>query len=266
MGYYWTFFFYYINRIAPARFLTYFFGFIANIKHPLIKNFLINSFIKNFAINMACVKNQDISSYKNFNDFFARELNNSSYFIDSNPLSIISPAQSMMSHSFSINSKMKIDFKDFIFDINKFIPKEFQKNATTSRIFYLSPRDYHRVHAPVSGKIVYISNYKNELLSVNPALLKIYPQLLEENDHCLIIIESNFGYVSVILVGAMIVGAIKLNKQTTIDSFIEKGAELGYFELGSTVILITPDNFEYHHHTGAVQVGMQLGLFRKELL
>ncbi len=264
MSYYWILFFYYLNRIAPARFLTSLFGFIAKIEYPCIKNFLINSFIKNFTIDMSCVKNQDISSYKNFNEFFTRELNSSSYFIDANPLSLVAPAQSVASNSFSIDSKMKIDYKDFIFDINKIIPIEFQKKAAVARIFYLSPRDYHRVHSPVAGKIVYINHYKNKLLSVNPSLLQVYPQLLEENDQSTIIIESEFGYVSVILVGAMIVGSIQLNDSCHLGSFINKGAELGYFELGSTVILITPDNFNYHDHSAAVQVGMQLGFFKKE--
>lgn len=123
---------------------------------------------------------------------------------------------------------------------------------------YLAPHNYHRVHMPVSGilrKMIYVPG---KLFSVSLFTADNIPDLFAKNERVICLFDSEFGPVAVILVGAMIVGSIstvwagnitpsdharKNNKTYSVDYpdaaiKLEKGAELGYFSLGSTVITL----------------------------
>lgn len=117
---------------------------------------------------------------------------------------------------------------------------------------YLSPRDYHRVHMPLDGvlrKMVYIPG---RLFSVQPTTARVIPQLFARNERLVIYFETRLGLMAMVMVGATIVGAIgtswhgELQRQKTVQTFeyqqaetlLKQGSEVGYFKLGSTVVLL----------------------------
>jgi phosphatidylserine decarboxylase len=117
---------------------------------------------------------------------------------------------------------------------------------------YLSPRDYHRIHAPVSGGIEGYAYIPGKLFPVNPPSVRTVPNLFCVNERLVTYLRSPVGRVAVVKVGATCVGRIRaayddiatrrgggpssLRYPAPIE--VEKGGELGVFETGSTVILL----------------------------
>jgi phosphatidylserine decarboxylase len=130
-------------------------------------------------------------------------------------------------------------------------PKLF-KNGEFATV-YLSPRDYHRVHMPFAGTLTETLYVPGELFSVNQVTAENIPGLFARNERMVCLFDTEIGRMAVVLVGAMIVagietvatgkvkpsGRIELNQH---DLFLEKGAELGRFYLGSTAVILFEEN------------------------
>ncbi|NBV29687.1 phosphatidylserine decarboxylase [bacterium] len=260
---FWDTFFYLTNRLTPARSLTRFCGRIADCEWAPLKNFLIQSFIKYYAINMTEAESIDLNTYKSFNAFFTRKLNPDSFFVDKTPNALVSPAQGIISRLYQLGESFYCESKNLSLRGDLLVSTQFLNGSDLVRVLYLSPADYHRVHAPCDGVVINIQRHEGRLLSVAPRLLKIHPTLLQENDRVTITLKTDFGFVNVVLVGAMIVGSIQL-KEEKLPYKVERGDELGYFKLGSTVIILTPPLVEFYTDEGKVQMGSRLGHFKKE--
>ena len=118
---------------------------------------------------------------------------------------------------------------------------------------YLSPRDYHRVHMPFAGTLTETLYVPGELFSVNQTTAENIPGLFARNERMVCLFDTELGRMAVVLVGAMIVagietvatgkvkpsGRLELNQH---QLFLEKGAELGRFYLGSTAIVLFEEN------------------------
>ena len=123
---------------------------------------------------------------------------------------------------------------------------------------YLSPRDYHRVHAPITGTLCNMIYVPGDLFSVNTTTANNVPRLFSRNERLITVFDTEIGKVAVVLVGAMIVagietawtGAIAPSIKKSITVFdnnptpvhLQKGDELGRFKLGSTAILLFEKN------------------------
>ncbi|MFL5321686.1 MAG: archaetidylserine decarboxylase, partial [Myxococcaceae bacterium] len=117
---------------------------------------------------------------------------------------------------------------------------------------YLSPRDYHRIHAPVSGDIYGYSYIPGEFWPVNPASVKLKDALFCVNERLVSYLDTKAGKVAVVKVGATCVSRIRASYDQIVThagkpavtvqydqkKHVEKGEELGVFEMGSTVILL----------------------------
>ncbi len=125
---------------------------------------------------------------------------------------------------------------------------------------YLSPRDYHRVHMPCKGRLLRMVHVPGSLFSVNPLTVRGVPGLFARNERVICVFESDDGPFVMVLVGATIVGSISTvwhgvvnpprsgevrQWQYVADSrnlVLQKGEEMGRFQLGSTVIMLFPKN------------------------
>ena len=255
---FWDNFFYWVNRAAPARFITWLCGWIAECRWSPLKNFLIKNFIKMYHINMAEVLEPDPTAYVNFNAFFTRELHPSAVAIDTAPDAFISPAQGILSATYQLNDRFYCESKNLWLQGDKLVDPRYLNGRDKVRVVYLSPSDYHRVHAPCDGVVVEIKHSSGRLLSVAPNLLTVDPALLQKNDYVALTLLTEYGYVSVVLVGAMIVGSIEI-KQDTAPYAVRRGDELGLFKLGSTVIIMAPESIEMIDYQGRIQVGACIG-------
>ncbi len=126
-----------------------------------------------------------------------------------------------------------------------------QFNQGAFATLYLSPRDYHRVHMPISGQLTAMNYIPGALFSVQPSTVRVVPQLFARNERLAMFFTTAIGTMAVVMVGATIVGSISTSwhgdvtresKQKhfayTEQQILQQGDELGYFKLGSTVILL----------------------------
>lgn len=137
-------------------------------------------------------------------------------------------------------------------------------------VVYLSPADYHRVHSPVAGEVVQVRSMPGDLYPVNSIGEKYVPNLFVRNQRVAIVIDTpDLGRVTVVMVGAMIVGRITITalggKDTAPGTYpvspgkqVEKGDEIGIFHLGSTTVLFVEPGVAISHPIGAIRYGQAL--------
>ena len=249
----------FIQYFLPHHFITSFMGVIGESKFA--KRFLIRFFIKIFDIDMTDVRYKNIDQYPNFNAFFTRELREGARPIDHSPRVIVSPADGTLSAVGRINNDQLIQAKNHYFSCSDLLGGNVSLANTFNdgnfATIYLSPKDYHRVHMPLKGILLKTIHIPGRLFSVGHATSSNIPNLFARNERLVCVFSSNAGLFCLIFVGAMVVGSIKtIWRNRTPKVFakpeireidyqspemyvnLRKGAEVGRFELGSTVIVL----------------------------
>lgn len=246
--------------LLPHHGISRLMGRIARSETPWIKDPFIKWFQKRFDISLAEAEIESPTDYPTFNAFFTRALKEGARPINPEAKGIVSPADGVISQCGPIREDEILQAKGAYFSVadllggDEALAKEFQQGAFAT--VYLSPKDYHRVHMPVTGTLRSMTYVPGRLFSVNNATAAQVPRLFARNERAVCIFDTEQGPVAVILVGAMIVAAIETvfagqvtplsRKVQTVDYqeqpiTLEKGAELGRFLLGSTVILLFPE-------------------------
>lgn|SRR5690554_1231948 len=253
--------FVWMQYVLPHHTLSRLVGGLAASEKPWIKNPLIKWFSQRFGISLEEAKIQDPTAFPSFNAFFTRALQEGARPIDATEQGIVSPADGVVSQCGQIRGSDVLQAKGAYFSVYELLggdaalAEEFINGHFAT--IYLSPKDYHRVHMPISGTLRKILYVPGRLFSVNNATAEQVPKLFARNERAVCVFETDAGPMAVILVGAMIVAAIETvftgqitplaNKVQTIDFSKqplsrEKGEELGRFLLGSTVVLLFPEN------------------------
>lgn len=247
----------YYHHLLPKKFLTNLAHFLANSKITWLKNYLISDFLKKHPVNMQEAKEPNPLAYASFNDFFTRHLSKGVRVFAKTRY--ISPVDGAISESGKIQKNKLIQAKGIDYRIEDLIVES--KDSCTPyyngsfMTIYLSPIDYHRVHMPITGKLVKQTYIPGKLYSVQPFTTENIPNIFSENERLVLHFETNSGPFILVLVGATIVGCMgtswqgDLKRQNKIDSKIwspaieiKQGEEVGYFKLGSTVILLWPES------------------------
>lgn len=243
-----------IVKLLPRKRISKFVGKWAFKKFPKSLQVQINlAYAKWFQINL----NETEFPYYDYNslgDFFIRRLKPSARPLA--PEMLVHPADSQIVQHGRINNQTLVQAKGRDYSLDKFIqiPDAREKyNGGYFVTYYLSPKDYHRVHSPVSGFITQIQYCTGDLWPVNHWALAVIPELYSENERIYVEIATENGPVGVVFVGATNVGSIVLNFDRKIFTNwklkthrkvyeqpidIQKGAELGMFKMGSTVVVI----------------------------
>lgn len=195
---------------------------------------------------------------------------------------IVSPADGTIAQIGFIARNKMLCAKEHYFDLESLLggdaqlAQHFYDGAFAT--IYLAPHNYHRVHMPVDGKLVQTIYVPGKLFSVNQHTSEYIPQLYSNNERLICIFESSVGRFALIFVGAMIVGSMQTiwmdnpirGYEIAKENFaypipLDKGAEVGYFKLGSTVILLFEKNkVEWEKQLAAgnkIQVGELIGDF-----
>ena len=246
-----------VQRILPKHFLSRAIGKLAESTQPWLKNLLIKSAIKVFDIDLEEAKSDSLESYDSFNAFFTRELKDGARPIDHHHDSVCCPADGMVSQAGKIDKNRIMQAKGINYSVARLIgdstTSEHYQDGSFATI-YLSPKDYHRVHMPVSGKLIKTRYVPGDLFSVNDLTAQGLPGLFARNERLVCEFESELiGHFTVILVGAMLVAGIETvwggaevagaaQAQETLFSEQEliytKGEEIGRFKFGSTAIVL----------------------------
>jgi phosphatidylserine decarboxylase len=269
-----------MQYLLPQHWLSRLVGFLAENKTPWLKNFLIEQFIRRFGVNMNEAAESDYKRYQNFNQFFTRALAEwcATEFVTDG---VCCPADGQVSQAGDIKHGRIFQAKGHSFSTAELLGGDEQLAALFDEglfaTVYLSPRDYHRVHMPVAGRLLRSIYIPGDLFSVNTTTAENVPNLFARNERLVAIFDTEYGEMAVVLVGAMIVAGIetvwagqvapRLRKIETQDFVnapapvhLKKGEEMGRFKLGSTAIVLfrKSSDLEWEVKAGdAVKMGQE---------
>ena len=197
----------------------------------------------------------DLHAYATFGDFFVRRLQPGARPIDAAPDTIVSPCDGVIAAIGRSDNGTLIQAKGKTYTLAELVASESLAAHLTGGAYvtvYLSPRDYHRVHCPVAGRVVRYDYLPGALWSVKPWIVARRDRLLARNERVVITVNAGaLGHVAVVMVGAGGVGNIELahgpasatfraageRRAIELDAPVARGDELGAFRLGSTVVL-----------------------------
>lgn len=251
-----------LQHLVPQHSLSRAAGWLASTQNSLLKNTFIRWFVKRYNVDMSLAQEENPLAYTSFNDFFTRALKPDARPINSAADSIVCPADGAISQLGPIKDGRIFQAKGQHYTAlellggDEALAAEFAEG--TFATVYLSPRDYHRVHMPYSGKLRAMVSIPGELFSVNTITAENVPRLFARNERAVAIFDTDIGPMAVVLVGAMIVAGIETVWDGQIAPFasrdiatslypyqnitLNKGDEMGRFKLGSTAVILFANN------------------------
>ncbi|HZW20962.1 archaetidylserine decarboxylase [Noviherbaspirillum sp.] len=219
---------------------------------------VIRWFARKYGVNMEEAHNPDLASYPSFNEFFTRALREGA-----RPLAdadFICPVDGAISQFGGIEHDQIFQAKGHRYSTaallggDSALAAQFDHGSFAT--LYLSPRDYHRIHMPCDGKLLRMIYVPGALFSVNPATARGVPGLFARNERVVCVFDGPHGPFVLVLVGATIVGSMATVWHGVVnpprsgqvrewqyhdkDIVLKKGAEMGRFLLGSTVVMLYP--------------------------
>lgn len=278
--------FVYLQYCLPHHLISRIVGYVAQCENTFIKKQFIQRFAEHYHVNMDEAEQPDLDTYPNFNAFFTRALSVSARPIDAHPESVISPADGVISQIGNISSGDIIQAKGMHYSAlsllgGKAIDADPFLNGNFATI-YLAPKDYHRLHMPISGTLTKMIHIPGRLFSVNPTTAGSVPNLFARNERIVAIFNTAIGPMALVLVGAMIVASVEtiwhgIVNPPTISKIkhwdysdknirLEKGAEMGRFRLGSTIIMLFPKNTVQWNHSVKPDQSIRMGCSTAKLI
>jgi len=268
--------------IVPHHLMSRFTYIITRTHHPLTQ-YLIKLYIRIFKINLKECEEEKIENYHTFCDFFTRKLKKGVHKIHENDDSIISSCDGRILQFGKITNQSILQVKGKNTPINELLVNDKELSSIYANgsflTIYLSPKDYHRVHIPFSGKLMKSLHVPGRLFSVADHAVECINNLYSKNERLVCHFKNDDSFFSVILVGAINVSSIETqwkgevsppmpkkvittkygNKNISFD----KGNEIGMFKSGSTVILLFTDKVNLSEDlkiNQAIRVGEKIGI------
>jgi phosphatidylserine decarboxylase len=234
---------------------------------------VIRWFVKRYNVNMDEAADADITHYACFNDFFTRALKT-----DARPLTNaqwICPVDGAISQFGRIGGDQIFQAKGHRYSTRALLGGDAQLAAQFDNgdfaTIYLSPKDYHRIHMPAAGRLMRMIHVPGDLFSVNPATALGVPGLFARNERVVCVFDS----FVMVLVGATIVGSMATTwhgvvnppRSPTVREWhyddatiqLQQGEEMGRFLLGSTVVMLWPQNTLVINRHWEPGLGVRLG-------
>jgi len=273
-------------RIVPKRALSGAIGWggMRGIPAPL-RPAMLSRFAAIYGIDVSEAE-KPLAEYAGFDDFFTRRLRADARPIDRSPGRVVSCADGTVVESGLVTDGKLLQAKGVLFSL-----AELLADADAAReleggpylITYLSPKDYHRVHSPVEGRVIGWHHVPGTLFTVSAKGVERVPGLFVRNERFVTLIESEVGLAAVVMVAAVGVGHITASYDDEVATHaarfqraavrhrrydvprpIERGGELGIFHLGSTTIVVfTPGRVTLDPLApgGSLKMGAGVGRF-----
>ncbi len=263
--------------LVPQHTISRWVGKLADSKISLIKNGLIRLALRHYKIDVSTAKNKDALSYESFNAFFTRTLaaDPSSFFPKNGQLG--SPAEGILSQHGPIKAGTLIQAKGREYTVAALLAGHHSAPVFEHGSFatiYLAPHNYHRVHAPLAGVLTDIVYVPGKLFSVNLMTANHINGLFAKNERMIFYMNTPLGKCALVMVGALLVAGIKSAlaphwTRQEMNRFqihhlespvaLRAGDELGYFDFGSTVIMVFEKDLLMSLPTGtSVMLGQAL--------
>jgi phosphatidylserine decarboxylase len=246
--------------LLPKRFLTQVMGALAGLRGGAFTHWIIRKFIARYKVNMAEAADPRVESYTTFNEFFTRPLREGARPIATAPF--ICPVDAAISQFGPIEHDQIFQAKGHSYSTRALVGGDQQLAHQFDHghfaTLYLAPKDYHRIHMPCDGVLKRMIYVPGDLFSVNPLTARHVPSLFARNERVVCVFDTEYGPFVNVLVGATIVGSMAtvwhgvVNPPRSRDIRewnyegqnirLAKGAEMGRFLLGSTVVMLFPKN------------------------
>ena len=267
-----------LQYLLPHRFLSRLVGWATRWTWAPWKNFLIRRIVDRYGVDLDEAREPDPLAYRHFNAFFTRALKTGVRPQPADTDAIISPADGRISQAGVITADRIVQAKGRDFSAAQLLSDAAAAHRYAGGSFltvYLSPRDYHRVHMPLAGQLVETTHVPGRIFSVAPFAVEAVPQLFARNERLVCHFQSAHGPFVVVLVGAMLVSGIETvwsgvevppyasktirrdYRETKIA--LARGAEMGRFNMGSTVIVLLPEALGRFDADLATEQVVQLG-------
>jgi phosphatidylserine decarboxylase len=246
--------------LMPKLAMTRLAGLVASSEWGTFTTWVIKRFVKRYNVNMSEAAHADPAHYKSFNEFFTRPLKDGARPLASSAW--VCPVDGAISQCGAIEHDQIFQAKGHQYSTRALVggdtelAAQFQNGQFAT--LYLSPRDYHRIHMPIAGKLLRMIHVPGDLFSVNPTTARGVPGLFARNERVVCEFETERGPMVLVLVGATIVGSMatvwhgQVNpprpgtvrewRYESQDVRLQKGEEMGRFLLGSTVVMLFPEN------------------------
>ena len=244
--------------ILPHHALSKLMSKLTHCENKTWKNLFIRQIIKHYCVNMDEALEPDINAFKSFNHFFTRELNPDVRPLATERNAIASPADGVVSQAGNITNGKIFQAKGKSFTATDLLGGDAERaepfNNGVFTTIYLSPKDYHRLHMPLTGTLREMVHIPGRLFSVNTATTNSVPGLFARNERVAAIFDTDAGPMALILVGAIFVSSIETvwhgvvtpPSITSVRRWLYQenapvlkiGEEMGRFNMGSTIIVL----------------------------
>lgn len=248
--------------VLPHHALSALMGKLTHCEHAAWKNLFIRQIIRHYGVDMTEALQPDINAYKSFNDFFTRELKPGIRPISTQADAVVCPADGAVSQAGRIDDGTIFQAKGKSFTALDLLGGDAARaqpfNNGVFGTIYLSPKDYHRLHMPLTGTLREMVHVPGRLFSVNTATTHSVPGLFARNERVVAIFDTDAGPMALVLVGAIFVSSVEtvwhgVVTPPTISQVrswhyqdnapvLQRGEEMGRFNMGSTIIVLFGDN------------------------
>lgn len=263
-----------LTYVLPHRLLSSLARRLAYSTRPATKQWLIDTVVRKFGVDLSEAAEPDATQYPSFNAFFTRALKPGARMPDPDPRAILMPADGRISECGHIgradegvqHEDMPADSRGHIFQAkgHGFTTAELLGDAAAAEAFdgglyatvYLSPRDYHRVHMPWTGTLRETVHVPGRLFSVGVDAVGSVSRLFARNERLVCHFDTDFGPMAVVMVGALLVSGVETvwggveippyGGPVTVKDYrgrgivLERFAEMARFNYGSTAIVLLP--------------------------
>lgn len=274
-----------IQTLLPKYVLTSIARGLAGIRIPAVKDLFIRQFVRIYHVDVDDILLTVPDDFRSFNEFFTRELKRDARPVAAAAADIVSPVDGTVSAAGRIRSDMLLQAKGLGYSLKELLATD----SAAAQMYvdgafatiYLAPYNYHRVHAPVAGTLQAMRYVPGDLYSVNDATVRHLPRLFVRNERLVCHFSTEHGPMMLIFVGAMNVGTIYTRwtgnirpqkrgvveeisiRHSKVHKDVDKGDLLGWFNFGSTVIIVFPpgatDDFSGLSARDRVRMGQAIG-------
>lgn len=271
-----------LQRLLPQHGLSRTLGLFAQSRQRRLKTLLINAFAAAYKVDLADYEGDGADDFASFNDFFTRRLRPDARPIASGEGAIACPADGAVSQAGPIEQGTLLQAKGHAYPLADLLGDASWAATFAGGSFatiYLAPHNYHRVHAPCAARLVRTLEIPGRLFSVNAVTERNIAGLFVHNERLVLRLETAFGEVALVLVGALIVASIKAawpdgptspyrrrRSRSIEDVAFKRGDEVGAFLIGSTVVAVFPAAVRLKAELApgtAVRMGETIGAVRK---
>ncbi len=265
-----------LQHIVPQHTISRVFGLLANARLGAISHWVIRRFISAYSIDMSQAQQTDPTAFHSFNEFFTRAPKPRTF----TGATCYAPTDATISQLGRIDaSQTLIQAKCHSYHLEALLANSHTQPRIDTRQFnggnyatlYLSPADIHRIYMPIAGTLQTMRFVPGKLFAVNTTTSNHVDNLFARNERLICMFDTAIGPLAVIFVGAMIVGSMatswagviqptpRVITTTKYNIDIACGADIGHFQLGSTIILLTGSKFAAWNTTLTAGMTIRIG-------